>query len=541
MKKLVCCLFCLLGAFICLHAQKDPAWDNSAKSNWNPAFRVVDMPSSADGKVQKAYWYASQSKVRKPLIVSLHTWSSDYSQTDPLTTEILARDWNYIHPDFRGANKTSESMGSKLVVSDLADAIQYALKHSNADPDEVHIVGVSGGGFATLVAYMNLQYPVKSFSAWASISDLNAWYWECLGHKQKYAADIVQALSTDSVLNSEEALRRSPLMQKFPKDLRKNAQLFLYEGIRDGYEGSVPITQTINMYNRLVGELEYGTSNLDSILLKSITDSNLVSEKETIRLLTLRVNPKPDKQSSLYDRNSYLSRAYANIRLTIFEGGHEQLPQALGLIPTQQTAALKCNILTIGDSNGQNKGGWVDQLKEMLPMSQVVNTSQSGRTIGFDNGGRKELNALRNINTYLDDAQLKMKKVDYILVCLGTNDTKSEFADRQTEVVANFKELLTKIKEHPYYKASKPRLIFITPPPIRTTNILLKYQGGNERLGLLVPSFTEIAKQLGFAVVDVYHPLQGVLDYYAADGVHMAAAGQKIIASRIVEAMQPTK
>lgn len=535
--------FIWIGTFASLYAQNDPTWDKTTKSKWNPAFRVVDIESSADGKTQKAYLYASQSKIRKPLIVSLHTWSGNYTQEDPLTLEIMARDWNYIHPDFRGANKTYESMGSNLVIADLEDAIQYALKNTNADPDEVHIIGVSGGGFATLVAYMNLRYPVKSFSAWAAISDLNAWYLECLGHRQKYAQDILKALSTDSVLNSEEAQRRSPLMQKFPKDLRKNAKLYIYEGIRDGYIGSVPITHSINMYNRLVGELKYGASNLDSITHLTVSDTNLVSDKEIIRLVTLRVDTTPKKQDNLFGRKIYLARKYKEIQLTIFEGGHEQLPQALGLIPTATSTALKYTLLTIGDSNGQNKGGWVDQLKKMMPQSQVVNFSQSGRTIGFDNGGRKVLNALSNVDSYLAEAQqiIGKKKFDFILVCLGTNDTKNEFADRQKDVVANFENLLKKIKENPVYLKSKPKLVYITPPPIRTNNILAKYQGGNERLAQLIPSFTEIATKLGFEVIDVYHPLLGVLDYYATDGVHMAEPGQVIISSRILEAIEQVK
>ena len=121
--------------------------------------------------------YKSTSKTSQPLIVSLHTWSGYYNQTDPLTKEILARDWNYIHPDFRGANRTPSSMGSPLALADIEDAIQYALKHTNANPEEVHIIGVSGGGFATLAAFMNIEYPVKSFSAWVPISDIEAWYW----------------------------------------------------------------------------------------------------------------------------------------------------------------------------------------------------------------------------------------------------------------------------------------------------------------------------------------------------------------------------
>ncbi|MDP4290905.1 MAG: GDSL-type esterase/lipase family protein [Bacteroidota bacterium] len=542
-KTILIIAFFFLGTMSALFAQNEPAWDNTSGTTWNSAFQKVGIPSTADGKVQEAYLHSSQSKTRKPLIVSLHTWSGNYTQADPLTNEILARDWNYIHPDFRGKNGSPESTGSPLVISDIEDAIQYALKHTNADPEDVHIIGVSGGGYAALEAYMNIRYPVKSFSAWASISDLEAWYWESRGRKQKYAADILKAVSKDTVLNRDEALRRSPLAQKYPHELRKDARLYIYEGVNDGYDGSVPITQSINMYNRLAGELKYGFSNLDQIMPRAATDTNLVSEKEIISLVTKRMNPDYDKKASLFGRNIWLSREYQNISLTIFEGTHEQLPQALGLIPYNKTTPLEYNILTLGDSNGEIKDGWVDQLKKMLPRSNIVNISKSGRTIGFNNLGKKELNELANIDSFLDQAQQKTgsRKYDFIVVCLGTNDTKAEYADRQNEVVANFEQLLKKIKEHPLYRKTRPQLIYVTPPPVRATNIEAKYVGCTERIARLIHQFTAIAIQKGFKVIDVYHPLLGILDYYSRDGVHMAGAGQEIVASRIIEELQKSR
>lgn len=523
--------------------QPEATRDKISKSDWNAAFRNVEIISSADGKTQKAYIYSTKSQQKKPLIVSLHTWSGDYAQQDPLAREILARDWNYIHPDFRGANKTIESMGSNLVVSDIEDAIQFALKNTNADPEDVHIIGVSGGGMATLSTYMNIKYPVKSFSAWAPISDLEAWYWESVGRKQKYAADIITALSTDTILNKEEAIRRSPLYQKFQPELRKGSKLFIYEGIHDGYTGSVSITHSINMYNRLLSEIKYNVSTPDEIRMKAASDKDMVSDADIINLLTKRINPEADKKNKIFGRSIYLSREFENIQLTIFEGGHEQLPQALGLIPVKPKTELALNIFTLGDSNGANLGGWVDQLKAMLPNSNFVNISRGGRTIGFDNNGSADLNALRNIDTYLNDAQkqIRKKKYDYVIVCLGTNDTKKDFADRQAEVVANFDALLTKIKSHQLSRKSKPRFIYVSPPPIRTTNILAKYLGANERLGLLVPKLSELAQKKGFDVIDAYHPLLGILDYYAADGVHMAGEGQQIISAKIVEKIEANR
>jgi lysophospholipase L1-like esterase len=45
----------------------------------------------------------------------------------------------------------------------------------------------------------------------------------------------------------------------------------------------------------------------------------------------------------------------------------------------------------------------------------------------------------------------------------------------------------------------------------------------------------------GFEVINVYQPLTGILDYYAADGVHMTANGQEIIATKIVELINDNK
>lgn len=514
-------------------------FDDTRPVKWNEAFNQVSITSSSDGKAQKAMVYISKSKTPKPLIVSLHTWSGDYTQKDPLCKEIVARDWNYIHPNFRGANRTPDAMGSPLVISDIEDAIKFALAHTNSDPDDVHIVGVSGGGYATLLSYMNVKYPVKSFSAWAPISDIEAWYWESVGRKQKYAKDILKSLGNDGNFSHEEARKRSPLFHKLPKELRKDSKLLIYEGVHDGYKGSVPITHAINMYNRVVGELKYGEATLDAIMPHATSDSVLVSEKEIINLVTKRYNPYFDKKQLLFDRNIYLYRKFQNVELTIFEGGHEQIEQALGLIPVKFKSDLKLNILTIGDSNGQIKHGWVTQLKKRLPNSTFVNISQSGRTIGFDNNGKEKLNALRNIQGYLNTAMEKSdgQRFDYIIICLGTNDTKSIFADRQAEVSENFKKLLDSVNAHAISKR-KTKLIYVTPPPMRIKNMAEKYQGGNERLAQLMPTLTQIATEKGFKVVDVFHPLQGILDYYASDGVHMAAEGQAIVADKILEELE---
>lgn len=136
-------------------------------------------------------------------------------------------------------------------------------------------------------------------------------------------------------------------------------------------------------------------------------------------------------------------------------------------------------ILTIGDSNGALKDGWVTQLKTLMPGSFFINNSQSGRTIGFDNLGRSELNALANIDKWLDDAMKESaaRKPDIIIVCLGTNDAKKDFEDRTCEVPGNLDGLLKKIRNHPFSKQARPKMIYVSPPPMRSSNMEAKYEG----------------------------------------------------------------
>lgn len=315
------------------HAAQTSQWDDTSAARWSADFTVVDIPSKVDSRPQKAYLYQATEPGR-PLIVSLHTWSGDYRQADPLAAEAKARNYNYIHPDFQGANTRPEAMGSERVVKNLQEAIEYAVKATGADAKEVHVIGVSGGGMATLLAYMNVTCPVKSFSAWAPISDLEAWYWESKARGNKYAGHIEQATgSVGETFDAAEARRRSPLYGVIPRKQRRTSQLFIYEGVHDGYTGSVPVTHAINMYNRVVGDWKYGLAQSEAANRQAFVHADLVSEDEIIRLLTLRCEPTADPTLKLGDRQVWLQREAANTRLVIFEGTHEMLPCALDLIP----------------------------------------------------------------------------------------------------------------------------------------------------------------------------------------------------------------
>lgn len=507
------------------------AWDNTSEKTWPEAFKVVEITSSADSKIQKARFYKSQQSSPQPLIVSLHTWSGDYEQQDPLAKEILLRDWNYVHPDFRGPNTRPEACGSELVIPDIEDAIRFAIDKANVDTTEVHIIGVSGGGYATLLSFMKLRYPVKSFHAWASISDLEDWYWECKARDLKYAQHLEQVTASLGQFDTEEARKRSPFHMEYSSVLRKNTQLSIYTGVHDGYTGSVPITHSIHMYNKLLEEIYTGGAY----------DQEKVSDKTIINLLSKRMQPEADTSLTLGDRKIHLLRETPHLSLLVFEGGHEMIvPQALSLLPIQgQPANQKLNILTIGDSNGAVEGGWPEQLAKLLPYSTIINTSISGNTIGFDNLDQEKLNSLKKVDDYFQTAvdSLDDQNLDFIILGLGTNDTKQVFAHRQDEVVENMERLMHKIQSS-FPNQHSPEILILSPPPMDESKINKeKYGGGDQRIRKNNKKFMKLAKKYGCTWVDIYALLKDDFSSSTTDGVHLNEKAQFTVAQEITNTL----
>ncbi|MBN2610836.1 MAG: hypothetical protein JXB00_04690 [Bacteroidales bacterium] len=186
------------------------------------------------------------------------------------------------------------------------------------------------------------------------------------------------------------------------------------------------------------------------------------------------------------------------------------------------------NILAIGDSNGASPIGWVYQLKEAHPGNSYFNCSTGGNTIGFDNLGKKSLNTLANIENYLRNAEDSLKKLDKILIMLGTNDCKAVFDTLQHEVPVNLDKLIYYVKNYPYKSGTSPEIILISPPPIGNDSILLpKYFGGMERLQKLLPHYRDIAKKYGCRYIDIFNPLKEDFLELTEDGIHLNEAGYK--------------
>ena len=530
MKKTLILLFIFFGFHFNGLCQKiESTWDNTSSKNWGIEFEQVEIKSSVDGSIQKAWFHQSSKSSKQPLILSLHTWSGDYNQEDPLANEIILRDWNYIHPDFRGPNNNPDACGSPLVIEDLEDAIQFAILRGNVDTNNIHIIGVSGGAYTTLLAYMKLTYPVKSFNAWVPISNLSDWYWESKGRNSKYAADIEQIGMKNGVMNWQEINSRSPAKMPFPAEKRKNASLNIYAGVHDGYTGSVPITHSIFFYNKIANELFPEQKD------KQVPDSILIS------LLSKRLNPFSDSVNKIAGKKIHLYRELPNLSLTIFEGGHEMLVQtALVIPPIDGNKNLNpLQILIVGDSNGAFEYGWPQQMNKLMPYSRIINTSVAGNTIGFDNLDQPKLNTITNINRYLDDAYNSFGtngQLDFIFIGIGTNDTKSIFKDRQDEVSANMASLLKKIKDYLIeHNKRSPHICIISPSPVDEQKIdTVKFDGGNFRIQKNNKIFQKIAETFDVDFLDTYNIIKENFSEKTTDGIHLNEKTQFELATIIL-------
>ncbi len=281
---------------------------------------LVKIKSSADGTDQPCYLilpanYESDN-VKRPLLVSLHSWSADLNQRNE-SLEKLAdeKGWIYLFPNFRGANRTPQACGSELTQTDILDATEWAKSNLRVDTSRVYLTGVSGGGHMTML--MASRYPKQwtAASAWVGISDLALWYKK---HADTRYGEMMRkscgGAYGDSYKVNKEYIKRSPklYLKKAP-----NIALDIAAGIHDGHTGSVPITHSIFAFNAIArANKQPGVSDDEIKLLSKPTgrlDEPLKSDQETDKSL---------------GREIHLRRYAGNSRLTIFEGGHEGISTA---------------------------------------------------------------------------------------------------------------------------------------------------------------------------------------------------------------------
>ena len=306
-------------------SQSEMTGKEAPEKKWPVECKKIEVVSTVDNTIQPAYFFRAKSNQPRPLVVRLHAWSSDYSKVDGVAQQCIDNNFNYIHPDFRGPNNRPEACGSPLVVSDIEDAIDFAIRNANVDTTSIHIVGGSGGGHATLLCYMKIRHRVKTFTAWASITNLVDYFYQCAGRREKYGKymDDLKRITSglpqngfEPYFDQAEAVKRSPALMDTPVVLRENSKLFIYAGIHDGcLGGDVPFTHSLKFFNKVVSDL-------------GCTDQEILfSSDEMLRLTDWQTTGDPVHKEHL---EVLLQRWYQDkIQLILFEGGHEMIPDRI--------------------------------------------------------------------------------------------------------------------------------------------------------------------------------------------------------------------
>ena len=282
--------------------------------------RKVSIRSTADGSDQPCYVILPAGFAPNgppvPLVVSLHTWSGDVEQRNSALEKLAdQKGWIYLFPHFRGPNQHPDACGSDKAQQDILDAVAWAKENYPLDPRRIYLTGASGGGYMTLLMVGRHPEIWSAASAWVGISDLAAWH---ARHAQdRYGAMLRKCCGGapgDSADVDRQYRERSPLTHLHRA---KDVPLDISAGVHDGHKGSVPIRHSLDAFNviaRAAGTALIGEQEIEQL---SRVDGRLVQPQ-----------PGDEGEDPTFGRNFYLRRTAGPVRVTIFEGGHEDIATA---------------------------------------------------------------------------------------------------------------------------------------------------------------------------------------------------------------------
>lgn len=297
------------------HPDSKKLWLADDDERWKGV--EVAIGSSYDGSCQPAYFLPPPPDAcgPAPLLVCLHTWSfglenRTYSALG--ANEASQRGWAMIAPEFRGPNDHPTACGSDAAVSDIADAVGFALSAApnRIDPDRVYLIGASGGGHAALLMAGRHPGLWAGVCAGCPISDLARWHEETSRSScgnNRYAHMLEQVCGGTPAGKNDEYLHRSPLAflgnaSGLPVDI--------CEGIHDGHGAfSVPVGHSIRAFNALADDAD----QIDEETISEIERSETIPQEMRFK----GKDPFFGKEAPVL-----LRRVSRNVRLTLFEGGH---------------------------------------------------------------------------------------------------------------------------------------------------------------------------------------------------------------------------
>lgn len=282
-----------------------------------PGIREIEIPSSSGGEAQPALFYDSGSDRPRPLLMALHSWTSDYQKQFSIPYGVWAtkNDWVLMHADFGGEFDDPAAALSEGAVEDILDALEWARNNARIDEERIYLTGFSGGAMAALT--MVGRYPDKwtAAVAWVPVFDLVDWYATIRHHDMHYAPDIEAICGGPPVSGTraeEECRKRSP-SSYLAKARGHDVRVLIAAGIEDWF---VPPRHALEAFNALADPADrLSEQQIERISSDGVVPPDLESAK-------------PYPRVSAAGRKILGERESAGAVLWIFDGSHDVIYNA---------------------------------------------------------------------------------------------------------------------------------------------------------------------------------------------------------------------
>ncbi len=246
-----------------------------------------------------------------PLLLDLHPWNSDWLELhEPLYRRFAGLDWHVVRPDFGGPVRASGNCCSEQVIQAIDAALAAARAAGVPEQAPLLVLGESGGGMTAACWLAKGAGRPRQVQLWGAVTDLALWQRQMAVSQPGLANEIRQCTGGGAT-----AASRSPVTMDY-SDKLPATRVEIFAGIHDGFAGTVPPIHSVNLFRHL------------SAFLKD--DAVALPDPAALdRVLVERTGDGAANPPLLPGRTVHLRWQAGPVSLTLFEGGHELLPEAV--------------------------------------------------------------------------------------------------------------------------------------------------------------------------------------------------------------------
>lgn len=177
---------------------------------------------------------------------------------------------------------------------------------------------------------------------------------------------------------------------------------------------------------------------------------------------------------------------------------------------------------------------WTGVLQDILGLGfEVIEEGLNSRGIvkGDNRIGKEQRSAMEYILACLDSHD----PLDYVIICLGANELKSEFKLSADEVGKNMKQLISTIQSRPSQsREQKPEILIVVPAKINETAPYAikdgKFIGAYTKSIELKEVLLKIGKENNCRVLDIQNDLKT-----GEDGVHLLEESHYLLGKSLAD------